>query len=65
MTIQLNGNTHAVEGEPTLAQLVAALGYTSGFAVAVNGEFVPRSGYADHHLAEGDAVEVLTARAGG
>jgi sulfur carrier protein len=36
-----------------------------GVAVAVNGEVVPRSTWAATPLAEGDAVEVLTAAQGG
>jgi len=36
-----------------------------GVAVAVNGTVVPRSTWADVPLAEGDAVEVLTAAQGG
>lgn len=36
-----------------------------GVAVAVNGEVVPRSSWTTHALADGDAVEVVTAKAGG
>ena len=36
-----------------------------GVAVAVNGTVVPRSSWAEVPLAEGDAVEVLTAAQGG
>jgi sulfur carrier protein len=36
-----------------------------GVAVAVNGEVVPRSTWATSRLADGDAVEVLTAAQGG
>ncbi|MGX6602815.1 sulfur carrier protein ThiS [Micromonosporaceae bacterium Da 78-11] len=36
-----------------------------GVAVAVNGTVVPRSTWAEVPLADGDAVEVLTAAQGG
>ena len=45
--------------EETLGQLPDA-----GVAVAVNGDVVPRSGW-DRDLAEGDAVDILTAVQGG
>ncbi|TNF36661.1 MAG: sulfur carrier protein ThiS [Gammaproteobacteria bacterium] len=38
---------------------------TAQVAVAVNGEFVPRSAYADRMLHAGDAVDVLSAVQGG
>jgi sulfur carrier protein len=37
----------------------------AGVAVAVAGEVVPRSGWSDRTLAEGDQVEVLQAVQGG
>jgi sulfur carrier protein len=37
----------------------------AGIAVAVNGEVVPRSAWADHALRDGDRVEILTAAQGG
>lgn len=35
------------------------------YAVAINGEFVPRSTYAEHRLQNGDEVDILTAVQGG
>lgn len=34
-------------------------------AVAINGDFVPRSRYAQHILQDGDQIDVLTAVQGG
>jgi sulfur carrier protein len=65
LTILLNGRPHAAPDAVTLAALLAGLGYTGGFAVAVNREFVPRSQYAETSVRPGDEVEVLTARQGG
>ena len=63
--IVLNGQPHPVATPLTLADLLAGLGYTSGFAVAINRAFVPRSEYAETTLRTGDEVEVLTPRQGG
>ncbi|WP_026922435.1 sulfur carrier protein ThiS [Glycomyces arizonensis] len=80
MKFELNGREHdgpATVADAVRAALgagdgAAAPNYGSasaaelgrGTAVAVNGEVVPRSEW-DRPLAEGDAVEVLTATQGG
>ncbi|HEX2143859.1 MAG TPA: sulfur carrier protein ThiS [Glycomyces sp.] len=70
MKIELNGE--ARDGIATITDAVAAVsgaapGHSDsrrGIAVALNGEVVPRSEW-DRPLADGDAVEVLTATQGG
>ncbi|WP_205325265.1 sulfur carrier protein ThiS [Glycomyces sp. YM15] len=63
MKIEVNGE--AREGIATITDAVAAVtGARRGIAVALNGEVVPRSEW-DRPLADGDAVEVLTATQGG
>lgn len=63
MKIELNGE--AREGIATITDAVAAVtSAPRGIAVALNGEVVPRSEW-DRPLADGDAVEVLTATQGG
>jgi len=58
-------NGEAREGVATVADAVAAVTEARrGIAAAVNGEVVPRSEW-DQALADGDAVEVLTATQGG
>jgi sulfur carrier protein len=50
----------------TIGALVEALELEArGLAIAVNGEVVPRSTWAEHVLADGDQVEVLTVAQGG
>jgi sulfur carrier protein len=62
----VNGNPREVAGALDLSGLVAELTTAArGVAVAVNGEVVPRSGWAERALREGDQVEVLTAAQGG
>jgi sulfur carrier protein len=61
--IELNGE--AREDLATITEAVAAVTEARrGIAVALNGEVVPRSEW-DRPLADGDAVEVLTATQGG
>lgn len=62
MRITHNGAPIETEA-PTLGLLLGPL--PPGCAVAVNGEVVPRAGIADHALRDGDAIEVVTAVAGG
>jgi len=63
MKIEVNGE--AREGVATITDAVAAVTTARrGIAVALNGEVVPRSEW-DRPLADGDAVEVLTATQGG
>ena len=66
MTIVVNGDHAPIPAQPTVAALVAELTEASrGVAVALNGEVVPRSAWADTGLTDGDRVEVLTAAQGG
>lgn len=68
MTVELlvNGRPAQVAEGATVADLVRdTAAETRRVAVARNGEVVPRSAWADTRLAGGDAVEVLTATAGG
>lgn len=63
MSVVVNGEVR--EGIATVADAVAAVTEARrGIAAAVNGEVVPRSEW-DRALADGDAVEVLTATQGG
>lgn len=64
MQYTVNGNTRT-GGPLTVAELVdAEVGSREGIAVAINAQVVPASRW-DHRLAEGDAVDILTAVQGG
>ena len=66
MTVTVNGRAMKLPDGGDVAALVAELtDARRGVAVAVNGEVVPRSAWADTGLTEGDQVEVLTAAQGG
>jgi sulfur carrier protein len=66
--IVLNGEPRELHERATVADAVDASGAPesrAGVAVAVAGEVVPRSGWSERTLAEGDQVEVLQAVQGG
>ena len=66
MQIQLKGQRHTLDGEPTLDDLVATLGLTGRrIAIEVNEAIVPRSQHTATRLADGDRVEVVHAIGGG
>lgn len=66
MNITVNGEERALEDAVTIAQVVAGSGGGGrGVAVAVNGEVVPRSRWAERALGDGDRVEILRAVGGG
>ncbi len=68
MRIVLNGEPRELHERATVADAVDASGAPesrAGVAVAVGGEVVPRSGWSERTLAEGDQVEVLQAVQGG
>jgi thiazole synthase len=68
MRIELNGSPHELPGGATLDAAVRASGAGEGgrgFAVALDGEVVPRGEWAQTPLREGQAVEVLAAIQGG
>lgn len=66
MTVTVNGEPREVPPGTTVAQVVATLSSEpSGIAAAVNGEVVPRGGWAGRALAHQDQVEVVTAVQGG
>ena len=66
MNITVNGERRALDDGATLAQLLdAETTSTRGTAAAVDGEVVPRGEWPAFVLADGQAVELLTAVQGG
>jgi sulfur carrier protein len=66
MTLIVNGQERELPDGTTVAGLLETLRIPSmGTAVAVDGEVVPRARHAETVLADGSAVEVLTAVQGG
>jgi thiazole synthase len=68
MMIELNGSACKIAAGATLADAVRQSGAEAdarGLAVAVDGEVVPRSGWEETALREGQQVEILAAIQGG
>jgi sulfur carrier protein len=68
MIVELNGERVELADGASVAEAVSAAGADSGrrgIAVAVDGEVVPRSGWAEKRLGEGQKVEVVEAIQGG
>ncbi len=64
--ITLNGEAVETDGGTTIADLVAAhCPSPRGIAIAVNGEVVHRRSWEAVAVRAGDAVEIVTAAAGG
>lgn len=78
IVLTVNGEPHAAAAPLTLADVIADRtgiriaadgstpdGAALGLAAAVNASIVPRSAWAAARLADGDAVEIVTATQGG
>jgi sulfur carrier protein len=64
--LNVNGEARTVPDPANLADLVSTVtDRTAGIAVAVNGDVVPRTRWPEQALADGDAIEILTAVQGG
>lgn len=66
MEITINGQTTTVSDGQTVADLIEAQGLSDQpCAVEVNRKLVPKRQHAEHILAEGDTVELVTLVGGG
>ncbi len=66
MTLTVNGDAVDYDGEATLTAFLESQERRAGtFAVAVNGEFVPRGKYAETRLTDGDDIEIVAPMQGG
>ena len=68
MKVTINGVTEEVAEGLSVADAVKRAGHEGaafGVAVALNGEVVPRSTWADTSLSDSDLIEVLVAAQGG
>jgi sulfur carrier protein len=66
INLTINGTSRTFPSTLNIAELIEQLGYTGKrIALERNGEIVPRSTYANVHLADGDKLEVVVAVGGG
>jgi sulfur carrier protein len=63
--VLINDKPFTLAEGATLLDAIAAIEAVPPFAVAVNREFVPRSGYAARALQAGDRIEVIRPVTGG
>ena len=66
MNIMVNGALRSVDTPASLAELVRTLGLEGKrIAIERNGEIVPKSRYAETHVAADDRLEIVAAVGGG
>jgi sulfur carrier protein len=65
MSVLVNGRMHNIPEPPTLATLLVALDLSIPFAVACNGEFIPRANYTGFEIQPGDRIDIVHPAAGG
>ncbi len=66
IALRVNGEAVELADGATVAELVEShASQSTGVAIAVNEEVVPRSEWTSTSLAEGDRVEILAAAQGG
>ncbi len=65
MKIVINGQSAVVAEQISLSEALANYGARPPFAVAVNGDFVPRNQCETKTLNEGDSIELLSPIQGG
>ena len=64
--VHVNGAPRDFSPAPTFEELLAQMSLAGRrIAVERNGEILPRSRFADTHLADGDRIEVVAAVGGG
>lgn len=65
MFVIVNGQSYPLPEPQTLATLLLLLSPPAPFAVAHNGEFVPRGTYEACRISPGDRIEIVHPTAGG
>ena len=66
LSVKVNGEARPLRDGVTVAELLAELGHEpTSVAVAVNGEFVPRTQRSDRVLRDGDQLTCFQAIVGG
>ncbi len=61
----VNGTSMIIPQGCNVAQLLKHLQITGRLAVEVNQHIIPRSGFAEHELQQGDQIEIVHAIGGG
>lgn len=65
ITVTINGEKQTLNDTVSIAALLQHRNQAAGVAVAVNGEFVPKSQHASHILKDADEIEIVAPMQGG
>lgn len=66
INISLNNETQQLADATTLSDAIVQWGFgETKIAVAINGEFVPRSTYSERTLRDGDQIDIVKPVGGG
>ncbi len=66
MNVILNGTSLNLEGKVNIESFLEESGYENKIvAVAINGDFVPKSAYGTHMIGDNDAIEIVAPMQGG
>ncbi len=66
MQITLNGEPQQLDKKQTIEMLLEHNGYNGKLvAVAVNGEFIPKTTYVETTINDGDKIEIVAPMQGG
>ena len=66
LTVSINGEAVQLNSQMTIKELLLQQGQQNKrVAVAVNGEFIPRSQYAQTQISNNDEIDIVTAVGGG
>ncbi len=66
INLSVNNESLQIEAEKPLSEALKTWGYGNDkIAVAINGDFVPRSAYAERRLDNGDKLDIVRPVGGG
>lgn len=66
INLSVNNENLQIEADKSLSQALEIWGYGEGrIAVAINGDFVPRSAYPERRLEDGDRIDIVKPVGGG
>ena len=65
MQVIINGESKSLNNNTTVAALLTEMNIEGKIAVEINHEILPRSLFEEHHITDGDVLEIVHAIGGG
>ncbi len=65
ISVTINGEKQTLNETVSIAALLERRGQKAGVAVAINGEFIPKSQHASQILKDADEIEIVAPMQGG